>query len=114
MKLYYCQACGKVALDKYGTRSLSRGWDASCMINAIEVDSEKHWEKLREGIDWGTLGLPARPPMRYVCISKMSSSHINAILESKVLNISYEMRWIFEREKRYRQEHPEKAMLNEL
>lgn len=31
-RIWVCGACGKTALDKYGE---DRGWDESCMLNAV-------------------------------------------------------------------------------
>lgn len=33
--IYVCGACGKLSRDKYGMQALSRGWDESCMMNAV-------------------------------------------------------------------------------
>lgn len=36
-EVFVCTACGKVSVDRYGYQSISRGWDESCMLNAICV-----------------------------------------------------------------------------
>lgn len=33
--VYVCGACGKRSRDLYGNEKISRGWDVSCVINAI-------------------------------------------------------------------------------
>ena len=35
-KLWMCMACGKKVKDRYGEE---RGWDESCMLNSVLVDS---------------------------------------------------------------------------
>jgi hypothetical protein len=37
-KIWVCGACGKTTKDKYAGE---RGWDESCMLNAILCDPEK-------------------------------------------------------------------------
>jgi len=101
MKLYYCQACGKVSVDRYGKQPLSAGWDESCFINAVEVDADKHWETVRERIDWGTLGKDGLGPRKTVTLPEMSTDHIKAILRTQH-QISLELRWLFKKELRHR------------
>ena len=36
-KVFVCQACGKMSKDRYGDHKISRGWDESCMLYAIEL-----------------------------------------------------------------------------
>lgn len=38
-KIWVCLACGKTARDRYGADS--RGWDASCVINAQMFDESR-------------------------------------------------------------------------
>jgi len=38
--VYVCGACGKRSRDLYGDQAISRGWDESCMLNAILCDEE--------------------------------------------------------------------------
>ena len=33
--VYVCGACGKRSRDLYGNEKISRGWDVSCVLNAI-------------------------------------------------------------------------------
>ena len=33
-QVWVCLACGKMSKDKYGNQQISRGWDASCMLNS--------------------------------------------------------------------------------
>lgn len=34
--IWVCAACGKTAQDRYGLNGIhSRGWDESCMLNAV-------------------------------------------------------------------------------
>lgn len=40
--IWVCQACGKTHSDKYGIEGAgSRGWDESCMLNAILCHQNK-------------------------------------------------------------------------
>jgi len=33
--IWVCGACGKTSKDRYGGKTASRGWDESCMLNAV-------------------------------------------------------------------------------
>lgn len=33
--VWVCAACGKTSRDRYGEQRISRGWDESCMLNAV-------------------------------------------------------------------------------
>jgi hypothetical protein len=35
--IFVCAACGKRSRDRYGEQRISRGWDESCMMNAVEL-----------------------------------------------------------------------------
>lgn len=40
--IWVCGACGKTAKDRYGIEGeKSRGWDESCMLNAVLCHEEK-------------------------------------------------------------------------
>ncbi len=40
-KIWMCAACGKKARDRFGIEGWhSRGWDESCMLNAVLVDED--------------------------------------------------------------------------
>ena len=101
MKLHYCQACGKVSVDRYGSQPLSVGWDESCMMNAVVIDPSEHWEALRSQIMWGTYGKDGKGPLEYVSLADMSTDHIRAVL-SKCGHISRERRRLFTMELCYR------------
>jgi hypothetical protein len=34
-EVFVCGACGKRSKDLYGFQKISRGWDESCMLNAV-------------------------------------------------------------------------------
>lgn len=34
-QVWVCGACGKRSRDQYGYQAISRGWDESCMLNAV-------------------------------------------------------------------------------
>lgn len=37
---WVCGACGKTSKDLYGEQAYSRGWDESCMLNAVLLAEE--------------------------------------------------------------------------
>ena len=46
--IWVCGACGKTAEDRYGLEGeRSRGWDASCMLNAVLCHREKLFDEWR-------------------------------------------------------------------
>jgi hypothetical protein len=40
-QVYVCMACGKRSKDIYGFKKISRGWDESCMLNALLCYEDK-------------------------------------------------------------------------
>lgn len=34
-QVWVCTACGKTSKDRGGNHAISRGWDESCMLNAV-------------------------------------------------------------------------------
>lgn len=34
-QVFVCMMCGKRSRDRYGNRRIDRGWDESCMLNAV-------------------------------------------------------------------------------
>lgn len=36
-QMWLCTACGRKSKDRYGDEALERGWDESCMLNAVLV-----------------------------------------------------------------------------
>lgn len=39
--IFVCVACGKRSRDRYGYHSVSKGWGAACMLNAVLV---REWD----------------------------------------------------------------------
>lgn len=39
--VYVCRKCGKRSHDKYGENPIDKGWDASCMLNSILLETNK-------------------------------------------------------------------------
>ena len=39
-KIWVCLACGKRSNDQYGNNPINMGWDASCVLNSIEIDPD--------------------------------------------------------------------------
>ena len=46
--MFVCGACGKRSRDLYGEQRIDRGWDESCMLNAVLCYEEKKFNE--EGI----------------------------------------------------------------
>jgi len=40
-QVWVCCACGKRSKDRYGEQAISRGWDESCMLNAVLCREDK-------------------------------------------------------------------------
>lgn len=40
-QVFVCGACGKRSRDRYGFRSVDRGYDESCMLNAVLCHEER-------------------------------------------------------------------------
>jgi hypothetical protein len=40
-QVFVCAACGKRSKDRYGDQKIDRGWDVSCMLNAVLCYEEK-------------------------------------------------------------------------
>jgi hypothetical protein len=58
--IWVCGACGKTARDRYGIEGdHSRGWDESCMLNAILCNEQKGFT--RGGMYSWTPYAPAQP-----------------------------------------------------
>ena len=38
--LWVCLACGKTSQDRFGCEGATRGWDESCMLNAVLVEKK--------------------------------------------------------------------------
>ena len=68
----------------------------------LSLYSDDPFEKLREGIKWGSRGKNGDEELKYKSISNTSSNHIKSIL-SKIKLEEY-MKEIFEKEMAYRNE----------
>ena len=76
----------------------------------LSLYSTDSFEKLREGIEWGTFGKNGNEPLQYKPISNMSSNHINAILSNcKVVDYLKEL---FEKEISHRNECEQKGLIS--
>jgi hypothetical protein len=40
-QVYVCGACGKRSRDEYGDQPINRGWDVSCVLNALLCYEDK-------------------------------------------------------------------------
>ena len=50
--VWVCAACGKTAKDQYGIEGEhSRGWDESCMLNAVLCHDKPHIGKIGQ-LSW--------------------------------------------------------------
>lgn len=54
--VYVCGACGKTSATRYGIEGeRSRGWDASCMLNAVLCRPSTPKEERDTGCKWWSL-----------------------------------------------------------
>ena len=75
----------------------------------LSLYSDDPFEKLREGIKWGSRGKNGDEELKYESISNMSSNHIKSIL-SKIKLAEY-MKELFEKEMAYRNECETKGLV---
>ena len=68
----------------------------------LSLYSDDDFEKLREGIEWGTYGKSGNEELHYKPISNMSSNHIKAILSNCI--VADYLKEIFEKELIHRNE----------
>ena len=76
----------------------------------LSLYSDDPFEKLREGIEWGSRGKNGNEPLHYKSISKTSSNHINSIL-SKIKIAEY-LKELFEKEISHRNECETKGLVD--
>ena len=105
---YHKDKNGEIYMNDGGVEYLRRS------VNVIPYEdlslySDDPFEKLREGIKWGTLGKNGNEPLQYKSVSKMSSNHINSIL-SKIKLVDY-LKELFEKEISYRNECEKKGLV---
>ena len=75
----------------------------------LSLYSTDSFEKLREGIEWGSRGKNGNEPLHYKPISNMSNNHINSILSQYKLE-DY-LKEVFEKEISYRNECEKKGLV---
>ena len=75
----------------------------------LSLYSDDPFEKLREGIEWGTFGKNGNEPLHYKSVSKMSSNHINSILSQ--YKLVEHLKEVFEKEISYRNECEKKGLV---
>ena len=49
-EVFVCVACGKRSKDQYGEQKIDRGWDESCMLNAVLCHDKPSLTK--SGLEW--------------------------------------------------------------
>ena len=76
----------------------------------LSLYSDDSFEKLREGIEWGTFGKNGNEPLHYKSVSTMSSNHIKSILSQYKL-VDY-LKELFEKEMAYRNECETKGLIS--
>ena len=74
----------------------------------LSLYSTDSFEKLREGIEWGTYGRNGDEELHYKSISNMSTNHINAILSQ--YRLADYMKELFEKEIAFRNECKQKGL----
>ena len=75
----------------------------------LSLYSTDSFEKLREGIEWGTFGKNGNEPLQYKLISNMSTNHINAIFSQ--YRLADYLKEVFEKEISYRNECEKKGLV---
>lgn len=75
----------------------------------LSLYSDSPFEKLREGIEWGSRGKNGNEELHYKSISNMSSNHIKAILSQ--IRLADYMKEIFEKELEFRKYCEEKGLI---
>ena len=75
----------------------------------LSLYSTDSFEKLREGIEWGTFGKNGNEPQQYNSISSMSTNHIKSILSN--CRVADYMKELFEKEISYRSECEQKGRI---
>ena len=75
----------------------------------LSLYSDDAFEKLREGIEWGTYGRNGDEELHYKSISNMSTKHINAVILH--CSMSEYMKELFEKEISYRNECEKKGLV---
>lgn len=55
-QVFVCATCGKRSRDRFGNQKISRGWDESCMLNAVlcydDPIEERRVNELKTGFAW--------------------------------------------------------------
>ena len=75
----------------------------------LSLYSTDSFEKLREGIEWGTFGKNGNEPLQYKPISNMSTNHINAIYSQ--YRLADYLKELFEKEISFRNECKQKGWI---
>ena len=75
----------------------------------LSLYSDDPFEKLREGIKWGSRGKNGKEPLQYKPISNMSNNHINSILSN--CRVADYLKEIFEKEISHRNECKQKGLV---
>ena len=75
----------------------------------LSLYSDDPFEKLREGIKWGSRGKNGDEPLHYKSVSKMSNNHIKALLSQ--YKLAEYMEELFEKEIEYRNECEHKGWI---
>ena len=75
----------------------------------LSLYSTDSFEKLREGIEWGTFGKNGDEELHYKSISNMSSNHIKSILSQ--YKLADYLKELFEKEMAYRNECETKGLV---
>ena len=74
----------------------------------LSLYSDDPFEKLREGIEWGSRGKNGGEELHYKSISNMSTQHINAVLSN--CTVADYLKEIFEKEISFREECEQKGL----
>lgn len=96
---------GRIYIVDGGRDYLKRGFETEDFIEkSIFYDEQTDFQILREAFHWGNRGKNGDMELKYLPISEMSNSHIQAILENYSNSISGEYKELFEKEISFRKD----------
>ena len=75
----------------------------------LSLYSTDSFEKLREGIEWGSRGKNGNEPLHYKSVSSMSTNHIKSIISQ--YKVEDYLKEVFEKEISYRNECKQKGLV---
>ena len=99
---------GEIYANDGGTSYIRRSVNTK-PYEDLSLYSTDSFEKLREGIEWGTFGKNGNEPLHYKSVSNMSTNHINAIFSQ--YRLADYLKELFEKEISFRNECKQKGWI---